>query len=352
MSLGIIEGFYGETWGWRARTAALPFLAEAGFTFFIYAPKSDRRLRREWRTAHNPGDAKDLRDFGAACRAVGIGFGVGLTPLALHEEWDGDGRADLERRLSTLKSLRLDWLGVLFDDMRGDMPRLAQTQADIVKVVADAGVADNLMMCPTYYSDASILDRLFGDRPAGYLGELGRAMDNEVGICWTGEKVVSETYTATHLDRVANEMGQKPLIWDNYPVNDGPRMSRFLHLAAPDRGSDILPRVDGLMMNPMNQSWLSRIPMLAAAESLQGRGSGSVDGDTARAIRRLLPVGLAGQLTADWRAFQETGMEKISTVERDELIGIYTGFDHPAAAEIVRWLKGDYAVSSEILTDV
>ncbi len=223
MSLGVIEGFYGETWGWQARSEALPFLAQAGFTFFIYAPKSDRRLRREWRQAHDPRDAKELRDFGAACRAAGIGFGVGLTPLALHEEWSGEGRKALEQRLESLRSLRLDWLGVLFDDMRGDMPGLAQTQADIVKVVADAGVAPRLMMCPTYYSDASILDRLFGDRPSGYLRELGRAMDNAVGICWTGEQVVSETYTAAHLDRVADEMGQKPLIWDNYPVNDGPR---------------------------------------------------------------------------------------------------------------------------------
>lgn len=352
MSLGVIEGFYGETWGWRARTEALPFLAAAGFTFFIYAPKGDRRLRREWRSPHEPGDAKELRDFGAACRAVGIGFGVGLTPLALHEAWDGEGRADLERRLESLKSLRLDWLGVLFDDMRGDMPHLAQTQADIVKVVADSGVAARLMMCPTYYSDAAILDRLFGDRPAGYLGALGRAMDNEVGICWTGEKVVSPDYSADHLDRVANEMGQKPLIWDNYPVNDGPRMSRFLHLAAPARGPEVLPRVEGLMMNPMNQSWLSRIPMLAAAESLQGRGTGSVDADTTQAIRHLLPSDLAGQLSVDWRTFQETGMEQLGTTERDELIEIYAGFEHPAAAEIVRWLRGDYAVSAEILTDV
>jgi hyaluronoglucosaminidase len=352
VSLGVIEGFYGETWGWQARSEALPFLAQAGFTFFIYAPKSDRRLRREWRQAHDPRDAKELRDFGAACRAAGIGFGVGLTPLALHEEWSGEGRKALEQRLESLRSLRLDWLGVLFDDMRGDMPGLAQTQADIVKVVADAGVAPRLMMCPTYYSDASILDRLFGDRPSGYLRELGRAMDNAVGICWTGEQVVSETYTAAHLDRVADEMGQKPLIWDNYPVNDGPRMSRFLHLRAPQRGPEILPRVEGLMMNPMNQSWLSRIPMLAAAESLQGRGSGSSDGDTVRAIRRLLPADLAGQLSADWRTFQEVGMERLDARERDELLAIYSGIEHPAAAEIARWLRGDYAVSAEILTDV
>ena len=106
------------------------------------------------------------------------------------------------------------------------------------------------------------------------------------------------------------------------------------------------------MMNPMNQSWLSRIPMLAAAESLQGRGTGSVDADTAQAIRRLLPADVAGQLSVDWRTFQETGMEKIGTAERDELLDIYAGFEHPAAAEIVRWLRGDYAVSAEILTDV
>jgi hypothetical protein len=350
--LGVIEGFYGETWGWRARAAALPFLAEAGVTFFIYAPKADRRLRVEWREAHAPEEAKDIRDFGVACRANGIDFGVGLTPLALHEVWDGEGRVDLERRLESLRGLGLDWLGVLFDDMRGDMPHLAQTQADIVKVVADAGVAERLMMCPTYYSDSAILDRLFGARPSGYLGTLARLMDNAIDICWTGEKVVSPGYSASHLERVAEEMGQRPLIWDNYPVNDGPRMSRYLHLRAPERGPQILPRVSGLMMNPMNQSWLSRIPMLAAAESLQGRGSGDRDTDTDEAMRRLLPAELASQLVADWRAFQEQGMEGITELERAELVAAYASHDHPAAAEVVRWLQGDYAVSADILTDV
>ena len=177
-------------------------------------------------------------------------------------------------------------------------------------------------------------------------------MDDDVGICWTGESVVSKTYPAEHLDRVANEMGRKPLIWDNYPVNDGPRMSRFLHLRAPDRGPQILPRVDGLMMNPMNQSWLSRIPMAAAADSLQGRGIDDLDAATGRVIRRLLPADLASQLSADWRAFQSEGMEVISETERAELVGLYSAFDHPAAAELLRWLRGEYAVSSEILTDV
>ena len=41
MDVGVIEGFYGQPWGWAARADALPFLAARGFSFFLYAPKAD-----------------------------------------------------------------------------------------------------------------------------------------------------------------------------------------------------------------------------------------------------------------------------------------------------------------------
>ena len=351
MSYGVIEGFYGETWGWSGRQAALPFLEEQGFSFFLYAPKADRRLRREWRQPHSAADAKDIRDFAADCRRHGLEFGVGLSPYGLHEDWDGAGRVALGKKLKSLEKLRLDWLGVLFDDMPGALPALAQTQGDIVKFVADAGVADTLMMCPTYYSEASILDRLFGQRPHDYLSDLGAALDDEVMVCWTGQSIVSERYPSSHLDAVANQLGRRPFIWDNYPVNDGPRMSRFLHLKAPDRDRGMLRRVAGLAVNPMNQSHLSRVPLQALAQRLQGRGSGSADARTDAAIDALHPEGLAAQLRADRRTFQEDGLDGMSRGEKAELIAAYSAHQHPAATEVVRWLKGDYIVSAAILTD-
>lgn len=353
MSIGIIEGFFGEPWTWKARTAALPFMQANGLNFYFYAPKADPFLRKRWKEPHPPRDEKDLRDFGAACRAHGVAFGVGLSPMKLHERWgSGAARADLVERVNTLKRLRLDQLAILFDDMHGSFPNLAAAQADIVHLVAEQGVASTLMMCPTYYTDQTVLDRLFGQRPPGYLAELGRRLDPAVEVCWTGPKVVSPEYPADHLERVANELGRKPFIWDNYPVNDGPRMSRFLHLRAPKRGPELLSRVSRLAINPMNQSALSQIPIDAAARGMWGRGSGDLDAETDAAIDRQTPPDLARLLRRDWRAFQYEGLDDISPAERTALIAEYAAINHPAAVEVRRWLNGEYIVSADILTDV
>lgn len=351
MRLGIIEGFFGEPWSWAERADAAAFLAERGGDFYLYAPKADRRLRKEWTQEHDPRDAKSLRDLGAACRRHGVSFGVGLTPYALHERWDAQGRAELSARLESLKRLRLDSIAILFDDMPGDFPDLARTQAEIVSVAADSGVAEHVWMCPTYYTDQTVLDRLFGPRPPRYLQELGEALDPAVGVFWTGPKVVSPDYPEAHLLRVARELGRAPVIWDNYPVNDGPRMSKFLHLRAPDRPRTVLSRVQALAINPMNQSALSRIPMDAAMRSLQGQGSADLDAATDDAIARVVPGPLAELLRRDWRSFHYEGLDAQGGAERQELLAEYAAVPHPAAAEVARWLRGEYVVSSEILTD-
>ncbi|MFT4975453.1 MAG: hyaluronoglucosaminidase [Myxococcota bacterium] len=350
---GIIEGFFGEPWTWAARADAAEFLGARGGAFYLYAPKADRRLRKEWAQPHDRGDAKSLRDLGATCRRHGVRFGVGLTPYGLHERWGPEGRAELSARLESLKRLRLDWIAILFDDMPGNFPNLARTQAEIVQHAADAGVADSIAMCPTYYTDQDVLDRLFGPRPKDYLRDLGRALDEQVEICWTGPKVLSVEYTASHLRRVTGELGREPFIWDNYPVNDGPRMSKFIHLRAPNRPASLRRLVSGLAINPMNQSALSKIPLDAALRSFTGAAAlGDLDAETDAAIDRVVPADLAVLLKRDWRSFQHEGLDPYSRAEKAELLGEYAAIDHPAAAEVGRWLRGEYVVSADILTDV
>ena len=352
VQVGIIEGFFGEPWSWAARADAAAFLSERGGDFYLYAPKADRRLRKEWMQAHSPRDAKSLRDLGAACRRSGVRFGIGLTPYALHERWGTEGRAQLSARLETLRRLRPDLIAVLFDDMRGDFPDLAATQAEIVQHVVDAGVAKDVWMCPTYYTDQTVLDRLFGQRPANYLRDLGRALDDDVGVFWTGQKVVSERYPTSHLSRVAGELGREPVIWDNYPVNDGPRMSKFLHLKAPSRPVSLVQKVQAIAINPMNQSLLSRIPMDAALMSLKGRGPADLNEATDDAIDRVVSPALAALLKRDWRSFQDEGLDAYRRAEKAELLAEYAALPDPAAKEVARWLRGEYVVSSDILTDV
>ena len=116
--------------------------------------------------------------------------------------------------------------------MRGDVPGLAPRQAAMVHFAGEQGGAERLLFCPSYYSDDPILDLAFGRRPARYLEDLGKLIDPAVEIMWTGPEVCSKELSTGHLARVGEELGRRPFLWDNYPVNDGQRMSRHLHLRA------------------------------------------------------------------------------------------------------------------------
>ena len=69
-----------------------------------------------------------------------------------------------------------------------------------------------------------------------------------------------------HLEGVRERLGCPVLLWDNCPVNDGPRMSRRLHLRA-FTGRSVVPDVPLSRhgTNPMNAAHLSRIPLATLA---------------------------------------------------------------------------------------
>src|SRR6202012_4952956 len=120
---------------------------------------------------------------------------------------------------------------------------------------------------PTYYTDDPLLDRIFGKRPKNYLEDIGKKLAPEIEIFWTGEEVCSRKMGVGHVKRVGKQRRRKPFLWDNYPVNDGPRMSQFLHLRAfTGRPQAIASRLAGHAINPALQPTLSLIPVLTLAE--------------------------------------------------------------------------------------
>ncbi len=348
VELGIIEGFYGRPWSWAEREEAVGVLAPHGYRFFLYAPKADVFLRRRWREPHPAGEAQALAGLRDACRAQGVRFGVGLSPFGLQADFDAEGRAALAARLAALDDLGVQDLAVLFDDMRGDIADLAARQAEIIAFAADRTAAGRVLACPSYYSDDPVLDRVFGRRPPGYLAELGRRLDPAVQVMWTGEEVCSREISAGHLDRVAEALRRPPFLWDNYPVNDGPRMSRHLHLRAfTGRAASVLTgRVTAHGINVASQAVLTRIPALSLAESY-ARGEGySYAAAFRTAARRVLGDELAQLVEADIHLLEDEGLNAPNP-RLGALRKRYAAFAHPGAQEIVAWLDGAYAGVAE-----
>jgi hypothetical protein len=346
--LGIIEGYYGQPWSDERREHAIAFLEPHGYRFFLYAPKADEFLRKRWREPY-PADAETrLRRIAAHCKAVGVRFGVGLSPYELYRDFNDDAKTALAEKLALFDSVGVEMLAICFDDMRGDLPDLARRQTDILHWIASRAKAPRLLMCPSYYTDDPVLDRIFGSRPPNYLEDLGRLLDPVIDVFWTGEEVCSREYSVGHLARVEGQLRRKPFLWDNYPVNDGARMSQFLHLRGfAGRPAAIAEKLSGHAVNPALQPTLSLIPALTLAESYERGEAYEYGAAFLRAAKTVLEDELAQLVQADIIALQDTGLDRLGDrVAR--LRERYARFDHPAAKEIVGWLDGEYRFTTEI----
>lgn len=347
--LGIVEGFFGRPWTWRERTDAIRTLAPHGYRFYIYAPKSDAYLRKQWQALHSDAEMEALAQFASHCRALGVRFGIGLTPFELHMAPERGWQDVLARKLAHLDALRPDDLAILFDDMRGDVADLAHRQAAIVHFAAERTRASRLIVCPSYYSDDPVLDVAFGERPPGYLHQLGRMLDPDIEIMWTGPEVVSHELTAGHLARITEDLGRKPFLWDNYPVNDGARMSQHLHLRPfTGRHANIGRQITAHAINPASQAVLSRIPALTLADSYRQGDGFDYFAAFERAAVNVLGLTLFAQVRRDLMLLQDRGLDRLGH-RRGQLREVYDAFDHPAAAEIVAWLDGQWTVGEDVV---
>jgi hyaluronoglucosaminidase len=339
---GIIEGFFGRPWSWQTRQDYAGFLSQNNYQFYIYAPKADRYLRRQWAEPWPDIEYAHLQQLGQVYQQAQVAWGIGITPFEIHLNFDADTIAILDAKIRSIDALQPDILAILFDDMRGDFDRLAQIQADVTHRIMEQSNASLFIMCPTYYSSDLVLDRVFGDRPSNYLETLGQFLDPAVQIFWTGENVCSRHYSIEHLQDITTRLGRKPFIWDNYPVNDGAKLCKFLNLRPfGESAAHMEAWTAGQAINPMNQAYLSQIPLraLKAGASLYS------------AARDLCGEVFAEYLVADVALFQDEGLDLLSGRRLDLSIDRYAGFQTPYSDELVGWLQGEYPFDPACLTD-
>ena len=352
VELGIIEGYYGKPWSWQARRDQVTALKPHGYGFYIYAPKADPYLRKRWQEDHPAEMTAALRDLAAHCAEQGVRFGVGLSPFEIYRDFGDEAKAVLGRKLAQLDDLGVQDLGILFDDMRGDLPGLARTQVEILHWIAGRTRASRIIACPTYYSDDIQLDTGYGRRPEGYLEDFGAALDPAIEAFWTGEEVCSREYSPGHLARVAGQLGRKPFLWDNYPVNDGPRMSPYLYIRAfTGRPASLAPHLAAHAVNPALQPVLTRIPAISLAESYRLGEAYEYGAAFQRAALEVLGPELAPLVQRHLGLFNDTGLERLQPDVADRLRARYQPFDHPGAWEILAWLNGDYRITREMMEE-
>lgn len=351
--LGVIEGFFGKGWSWYARRRYAQWLPRHGYGFYIYAPKEDACLRKQWHSPWSEATLQELKLLAAECRANGLAFGIGLSPMGAHHDYARQ-RPLLEAKVRLIDDeLAPDILAVLFDDMKSDTPDLAACQLTIAHDIASWTRAPRLLLCPSYYSTDPILEKVFGPMPQGYLTELGLHLDPNFDIFWTGPKVMSKSYPSDHLAQVTDWLKRKPFLWDNYPVNDGSKSSAFLNLSAfEERPARLAQELSGHAVNPMKQAALSTIPLATLPMSYRLGDHYHPDKAFHASVQSSCGPQLAPLIEEDLALMQAVGLNQLTPEQHQQLQTRYQAYRGQVCAdEILGWLAGEYQFDPDCLTD-
>lgn len=346
-NLGVIEGFFGPQWPLIDRKSYASFLRKFGAGFYIYAPKQDPHLRKKWRDTWEEDYLAYLKDLCLTFQSQGISFGVGFSPFELGLEVRLQDKSLLEEKLEALSKIGIDILGLFFDDMPVS-DNLAKAQISALEIVR-AAFKGKIVFCPSYYTPDPILDKVFGQRPEGYLEELADGLPVDVSIAWTGPKVISPEIPLDHMQATRSLLKRKPFIWENLYANDGPRNCKYLKLRSfTGREPLSINEAEAYGFNMLNQPQLSKILFLSSKLVIDGLAPEEAFSE---ALKNLTSPAFCDFLIEYRQLFLEEGLDKIDQEKKEFLISELQRFPDLQAREIEAWLKGDYLVGSECLTD-
>jgi hyaluronoglucosaminidase len=277
--VGVIEGFYGPPWSWTARREVAHWCAARGMTDYVYAPKDDPKHRERWR---EPYDDDELAGFATFAAEAPLRLGFAISP-GLSMDYDAPADRDaLAAKVDQVVGVGAGLVVLALDDIPFGGGPQGEAHARLTAWLRGRldGRAE-VVLVPTEY---------VGTRRSGHLDALAAGVPGDVAIAWTGRAVVNDRITVADAQaRAAALGGRRPLLWDNYPVNDGVMGDRLFVGPLRGREAGLIAACDGYLANPMQQARASLLPLASVAAFVTG-------GDPAEAWRAT-----AGSL--GWLAF-------------------------------------------------
>lgn len=276
-SRGVVEGFYGSPWTHRERMDQLAFLGDVKMNTYVYSPKDDPYLRDRWRDPYPPEKFREVQELIRQAQDHHVRFTYALSPgPSVCFSDPGDWQA-LTAKMQAMYDAGVRDFALPFDDISYDRWNCPQdqarygppspgaagrAQAELLNRVQrefldQHGGSQPLQTVPTEYSDMA---------PTPYKAAM-RELDPRVQTMVTGNGVVPEQITKQDARKASEVWGRKPLLWDNFPVNDFAAASGRLLLGPYDKRQPGLSlRAVGDVVNPMNQAAASRVAEFGAAD--------------------------------------------------------------------------------------
>ena len=277
MLTGVIEGFYGRDWRRDERLLVFDWMRDAGMNGYIYGPKDDVHIRARWRSPYGAEMLATLADLKAQAAARGLQFWMSLAPSLDITYSSAADRAALKARLDQMATIGITDIVLLFDDIPSVLPppdvahfaSFGAAHADVANDVQAhlRPLGGSVIFCPTEYCG-----RMAGGDPrqSPYLQVLGRNLDPEVAVFWTGPEIVSPTIDAEGLRQVAEVLRRKPMIWDNFHANDYD-IRRIYAGPLGGRDPEVLALVSGWVTNPNNEAEANFVAIRSTGDFLNQR---------------------------------------------------------------------------------
>jgi len=294
---GVVEGFYSRPWSVDQRLDLYEKMEKYRLNTYIFCPKDDTKHRALWRQLYTDSELQFLKRLIDKCRENNVTFVYGISPGLDISYSKAKEVGLLKAKLDQLKSAGCGGFCLLWDDIETTLPQedshafesLAEAQIAISNQVFAHLGRPLFLFCPTEYCGNRAYPNV---KNSNYLQSLGKKLDKEIKVFWTGSKVVSEIITETEIKEVGEVLQRKPLIWDNLHANDYDQQRLFL---GPFKGRtpNLIPFLSGVMTNP-NCEYSFNIPVLYTMGSwYQSHVNSCGEWDSMQASKEAIPHFLA-----------------------------------------------------------
>lgn len=272
-----IRGIKGLWWeGLEKYRLALPWVAQHHMNFLMLCYSSFPASGKDWRAEYSADELAGFKELAPQAEQLGVelclSFNPGIwskPPLTYASE---DDYQLAWKKVKTIHNLGIHSFALCLDDINtklqpADDERFKTLEAAQVYFVnrlwndmKSLSPRPRLIFCPSAYTTGE------AEKHLAYIKKVSE-LDRAIFVFWTGPHVCSPTITKADAEKFASWIARKPIVWDNYPVND---MFPWRPLMAPVKGrsADLGEAVEGLMANPMKQWEASKIPLATLAAYL------------------------------------------------------------------------------------
>lgn len=269
VSRGFIEGYYGNPWSTEDRVNLMTWGGYYKLNAYFYAPKDDPKHRANWDELYTDEELESkIRPLAEAGNASKCRFLYALHPFPSGNNFRFDTDAHYNEDLAKLKAkfkqvidAGVRQIAILADDF------VNPGAANEVRLLND--MSTWLAEVKQEYPDMKMTLPFV---PYDYMGngssselQTLKSVPENVQIVMTGGRVwgeVTNNFTTTF----TNNVGRGPFMWINWPCSDNSHKhlimggnSTFLH------GGVDASKIQGIMLNPMQQSEPSKVAIFANA---------------------------------------------------------------------------------------